>query len=164
VVLKVPVLSGDKAIDLITPAQALEFVQKHGVVLASAKGPVPRMTEVIAREPIKGSWWAHPKSRLIYRVLQTLENSPAILVCRLVEGKVTFVHRRLWPAAVRAAPRFPAGHLAQIHDEHTAAGLHVSRSVPFPQWVDKKTLARARALSEQGALAALGGWALARSK
>jgi hypothetical protein len=148
----------------VTPKQALSFVQKHGVVLASAKGPVPRMTEIIAKVAIKGSWWGHPKSRQIYSALQSLENSPDILVCRLVEGKVTFVHRRLWPALARAASGFPAEHVAQIHDKHTAAGHHVSRSVPFPEWADKKTLAHARVLSGQEALAALGSWALPRSR
>jgi hypothetical protein len=139
----------------MTPEQALAFVRERGVVLASAKGPVPRMTEIIAAAPIKGSWWAHPKSREIYAVLQTLENSPDILVCRLVNGKVTFVHRRLWPAIIRAADRFPAEHLAQLHQEHTATGHHVSRSVPFPDWADAESLAQSRLIGEQEAVAAL---------
>src|SRR5882757_3792421 len=143
----------------MTPKQALVFVKKHGVVLASAKGPVPRMTEIIAGETIKGSWWAHAKSRQIYAVLRSLEKDPDILVCRLAGGKVSFVHRRLWPALIRAAKNFPAEHLAQQHDEHTKAGHHVSRSIPFPKWVDKKTLAQARDLNEQDALAMLGACA-----
>ncbi|HWX90352.1 MAG TPA: hypothetical protein VNY75_08610 [Rhizomicrobium sp.] len=146
----------------MTPKQALAFVKNHGVVLASAKGPVPRMTEIIAGDAITGSWWAHPKSRQIYATLQSLEHSPDVLVCRLVAGKVSFVHRRLWPALVRAAGNFPVAHLAQRHDEHTAAGHHVSRSVAFPKWADKKTLAQAQTLSEPQALAALGAWAAAR--
>jgi hypothetical protein len=46
----------------MTADDAIAFVQKHGVVLASAKGPVPRLTEAIVGEPIQGSWWSHPKS------------------------------------------------------------------------------------------------------
>ena len=152
----------DRTNKRMTPRQALSFVQKHGVVLASANGPVPRMTEIIAEEPIKGSWWGHPKSRQIYSVLRILENSPDILVCRLVNGKVTFVHRRLWPAVVRAADSFPAEHLAQLHDEHTDAGHHASRTVPFPEWVEKKTLAQAHTLSKQEAFTALGDWSVPR--
>ena len=34
--------------------EALEFVETHGVVLVAARGPVPRLTEAIAGEPIKG--------------------------------------------------------------------------------------------------------------
>lgn len=76
----------------MTPDEALSFVEAQGVVLASAKGPVPSMTEIIAGEAIKGSWWAHPKGREIFRILQVLVESPDVLVCRIVGGKITLVH------------------------------------------------------------------------
>jgi len=79
----------------MTSDEAMAFVKKHGVVLVSAKGPVPRLTEAIVNEPIKGSWWAHPKSHDIFAILQIVANSKDVLVCRLVNGKVTFIHRRL---------------------------------------------------------------------
>ena len=50
----------------MTAAEALAFIEQRGVVLASAKGPVPRLTEAIAGEPIKGSWWGHPKGQQIF--------------------------------------------------------------------------------------------------
>src|SRR6266853_414199 len=87
----------------MTIDQAKSFVQKHGVVLASGKGPVPRLTEAIVSEPIAGSWWSHPKAHQIFAVLQAVVESRDVLVCRLVGGKVSLVHRRLWPALVRAA-------------------------------------------------------------
>jgi hypothetical protein len=52
----------------MTPRQALAFIRKHGVVLESAQGPVPSLAEAIAGEPIRGSWWGHPSSRLIFEV------------------------------------------------------------------------------------------------
>src|SRR6185369_15060174 len=119
----------------MTPDEAMVFVRQHGVVLVSAKGPVPRLTEVIAGEPIKGSWWAHAKSHQIFAILQAVTDSKDILVCRLVEGKVTLVHRRLWPALVRVADRFSPTQIAQVREEHTPSGRHVSREVPFPKWV-----------------------------
>src|SRR6266852_5056014 len=139
--------------------EAISFIQEHGVVLASAKGPVPRLTEVIVNEPIRGSWWAHPKSREIFAVLQAVMDSEDVLVCRLVNGKVTLVHRRLWPALVRAAKRFPSDRIAQIHEEHTASGKHVTREVPFPKWVSAKVAEQAKRMSEKEALSALGPWA-----
>ena len=48
-----------------------------------------------------------------------------MLVCRLVGGKVTYVHRRLWPALVRVSGRFPRKNLAKVHEKHTASGKHV---------------------------------------
>jgi hypothetical protein len=142
----------------MTPEQAIAFVEEQGVVLAAAKGPVPRLAEVIANEPIKGSWWAHPKSHQIFAVFRALSDSDDILVCRLVNGKVTFVHRRLWPALVRAAAHFPVEQLAQVREEHTAAGHHVSHDTPFPMWVPLAMMSQAGLLDEQEALRALGPW------
>ena len=144
----------------MTADEAIAFVQKHGVVLASAQGPVPRLAEAIAGEPIKGSWWSHPKSHQIFAVFQAVTDSKDVLVCRLVNGKVTFIHRRLWPALVRVAERIPATRIAQVHEEHTASGRHATREVPFPQWVPPGVIEHARSMSEQEALEALGSWAL----
>jgi hypothetical protein len=141
-------------------ADATAFVRKHGVVLASAKGAVPRLTEAIVDEAIKGSWWAHPKSHQIFAILQAVAESGDILVCRLVDGKVTFVHRRLWPALVRVAERFSPNQLAQVRDEHTPSGKHVSRAVPFPKWVPAKVKKEAESIGEREALIALGPWTL----
>ncbi|WP_284321758.1 hypothetical protein, partial [Dyella acidisoli] len=115
--------------------QAMAFIREHGIVLSAARGPVPRMAEVIAGEPIKGSWWAHPKSHQIFAIFQKLADSPDILVCRMIGGKVTFVHRRLWPALVRLADRFEPTQIAQVHQEHTAKGHHEAHEVPYPEWV-----------------------------
>jgi len=143
----------------MTIGQTKSFVQKHGVVLVSGKGPVPRLTEAIAREPIAGSWWSHPKAHEIFAVLQAVVESGDVLVCRLVEGKVSFVHRRLWPALVRAARRFPKNRVAQVREVHTASGRHVNREVPFPKWVPPEVTELARTMSEEQALGALGPWA-----
>jgi hypothetical protein len=99
----------------MTLEEAVAFVREHGVVLASAKGTVPRLTEAIVDEPIKGSWWAQPKSYQIFALLQAVTESEDILVCRLADGKVTLVHRRLWPALVRVAERFPPDQTGQRH-------------------------------------------------
>jgi hypothetical protein len=68
----------------MTGEEALAFVCQHGVVLASGKGPVPNVVEAIANEPIRDSWWGHPRGREIFRILRQLQVSPEILVCRLV--------------------------------------------------------------------------------
>jgi len=70
-----------------------------------------------------------------------------VLVCKLVDGKVTYVHRRLWPALVRLASRFQKAQLAQTWNEHTASGAHRSRTVPFPRWVPAEVTREAALLS-----------------
>lgn len=133
----------------------MSFVRQHGVVLVSAKGPAPRLTEAIAGEPIKGSWWAHRKSHQIFAILQQLGDSPDILVCRFLAGRVTFVHRRLWPAIVKLASRFQADQLAQVRQEHTASGRHVNHIVEYPKWVPPEILEEAKLLALQEAEALL---------
>lgn len=143
----------------MTSDEAIAFVRHHGVVLASGKGPVVRLAEAIAGGPIKGSWWAHPSGREIFHVFQSLGESPEILVCRIVGGKISYVHRRLWPALVRAADRFSPRQLAQVHQQHTASGHHVNRDIAFPQWVPAEIGRQALLLDERRALDALGAWA-----
>jgi hypothetical protein len=141
----------------MTSRQALAFIRKHGVVLEAAHGPVPSVAEFIAGSSIPGNWWSHPKSHEIFAVTRTIRDSGDVLVCRLVQGKVTFVHRRLWPALVRVANRFPSARLSQVREIHTTGGHHVSRDVPFPQWVPRSVRATARTLSEEAALAEFAG-------
>lgn len=146
----------------MTPKQGLTFVKRHGIVLQAARGPVPSLAEAIVGGPIGGSWWAHPKGSEIYRVADAISESDDVLVCKLVDGKVTYVHRRLWPALVKLAPRFSRDRLAKIWDEHTERGTHRSKSLPFPQWVPKDVLTDADALSEEAAEALLGSLATQR--
>jgi hypothetical protein len=137
----------------MTSRQALAFIRKHGVVLEAAQGSVPSLAEVIAGEAIRGSWWSHPKSHEIFAVTRAIRDSDDVLVCRLIKGKITFVHRRLWPALVRAAGRLPSDHLSQLREVHTSSGRHMIKEVPFPDWVPSSVRAVARSLSEESALA-----------
>ncbi|MGX4643248.1 hypothetical protein [Massilia sp. SYSU DXS3249] len=136
--------------------EAIAFVRAHGVVLASARGPVPTLTEHIAGEPIRGSWWGHPQGKRIFAALQAVGQDADILVCRLVDGKITFVHSRLWPALAAAAPLFEPARLARVKQEHTARGHHTNEEVPFPDWLPPDVAQAARLLDPQAALAALG--------
>ena len=142
----------------MTPSQVASFVRKHGIVLESAAGPVPSVAAAIAGEPIRGSWWSHPRSHEIFELTQGIRNRDDILVCRLVNGKVTFVHRRLWPALVRAAKQFPKKQLAQVREVHTESGRHVAKELAFPKWVPTDVSAEARRLSKEEALQSLGDW------
>ena len=128
---------------------------EHGMLLQSARGPLPNVAELVAGEPIAGSWWGHPKGHEIFAELETLDESPDVVRMRLVNGKVTLVHRRLWPALVRVADRFVARQLAVLHEEHTASGAHRVHEQPFPDWVPLDIAAAARQLTDAEALAQL---------
>jgi hypothetical protein len=139
----------------VTSKQALTFVKRHGIVLQAARGAAPSLAEAIAGEPIRGSWWAHPKSQIIFKAAQAVCKSPDVLVCKLIDGKITFVHRRLWPALVKLAPKLEKNRLARVWDEHTKSGAHVSREMAYPEWVPSDVLTEANALSAADAERAL---------
>jgi len=136
--------------------QALAFVEQHGVVLASARGKVPTLTEAIVGAPIKGSWWGHPEGKRIFAVLSEVQEHEDILVCRLHAGKLTLVHRRLWPALAALAGELPASALARVRQVHAAAGKHVNEEMPFPQWLPPDAAAEAASMDPDRARAALG--------
>jgi len=143
---------------LASTDEAMAFVRAHGVVLASAKGVAPRLTEFIAGEPIEGNWWTHPQSRQIYAILEAVAASREILVCRLLDGKITLVHQRLWPSLVKLAKHFSPERLAQVRNEHTASGRHVSHEIPFRQWLPADVAEQAMTITNEAARAEFGAW------
>ena len=118
--------------------QALEWVSKCGIAVESARANVPSFAQAVAGEPLRGGWWAHPKRRDIFRLARLIRSSPDVLVCRLVDGKITYVHRCLWPALVRLAGRFPSVRLAAVTETHIPTGRHELLVTPFPEWVPKE--------------------------
>ena len=142
----------------MSPRQGLAFVKRHGIVVQAARAAVPSLAEAIAGGTIRGSWWGHPKGHEIFAVSEFIEKSPDVLVCKLVDGKVTYVHRRLWPAVVKLASRFRKRDLAKEWHEHTASGLHRPRRVPFPRWVPSEVKEEAATLSARDAERILSPW------
>lgn len=59
---------------------------------------LPCVTARVAGAPIAGSWWGHSKGREIYALLLAFEAGAGALSVKLINGKVTFVHERLWSA------------------------------------------------------------------
>ncbi len=148
----------------MTPKQALSFVEKNGVALESARGPVPSLAQTIAGEAIRGSWWAHPKGKTIFACSRAIRNSKDVVTCRLIEGKVTYVHRRLWPALARLSERFAPARIAAIREVHSTSGAHRIEVVPFPAWVPSKEMRNGKELSIEGATALLEGSGLKQFK
>jgi hypothetical protein len=139
----------------MTRTAALAFVRRHGVVLEAARGPVPNLAEAAVGAPIRGSWWGHAKGHEIFALTRAVRDSKDVLVCRLVGGKITFVHRRVWPSVVRLAPHFTRTHLAALQEVHTAQGKHEMRTVPFPRWVPPSVKRQADTLTDADAWSAL---------
>jgi len=74
----------------MTPAQALSFVERHGIVLEAARhATVANLAETIAGEAIRGSGWSHPRSRELFTITRAVRDASDVLVCRLVDGKIS---------------------------------------------------------------------------
>jgi hypothetical protein len=135
----------------MTSEQAIRYIRSQGVVLEAAKGLEPSLAERIAGGPIRGSWWSHPQGNHIYEITQKVRDSRVVLVCGLAKGRVTYIHRRLWPYFVRSSRRFPSHALDQIREVHLASGRHKRQAVPFPVWVPEEVITLSRAVSESDA-------------
>ena len=77
--------------------EVLQALESTGLLLLTDR-LLPSVTSMVAGEPVRGSWWSHPRSHQIYAVATRLEDDPDVTTAKLVSGKVTFVHRRLWPS------------------------------------------------------------------
>ena len=142
-----------------TPEQAVAIVREQGAMLEAARGRLPSFASAAAGEDVPGNWWGHPMRYHIFDAITAVTDSDLgaaeVLVCRLVGGRVTYIHRRLWPALVRLAGRFDHERLAWRHELHTPSGAHRVEHEPFPQWVPADIEAVALELSEQEAEAML---------
>ncbi len=134
----------------ISLEEALSFVKTNGIVLESAHGRVPTFADFVAGERVSG-WWSHPKGRLIFALTRALRDSPDVLTCRLIANKITYVHRRLWPALVKLSGELNTHDLDAIREEHLPAGKHELRVTEFPHWVPAEVLAASKRLTRRDA-------------
>ena len=130
--------------------EALNFVETNGIVLESAHGRVPSFADFVAGERVS-RWWGHPKGRLIFALTRAIRDSPDVLTCRLIDGKITYVHRRLWPAVVKLSSELDTSGLGAIREEHLPGGKHQIRVTEFPHWVPAEVLAEGKKLSDREA-------------
>jgi hypothetical protein len=77
-------------------APAFAKLQEHGLLLQTDAN-LPNVCALVAGAPVRGSWWANPRSHEIFRANCALAGHPDVLVTRLISGKITYLHRALWP-------------------------------------------------------------------
>jgi hypothetical protein len=75
----------------------LAVLARHGLLLLS-DAALPSVTGLVAGAPVRGSWWGHPQGRAMFAAATEVAEHRDVTAVKLVNGKVTFVHRRLWPA------------------------------------------------------------------
>lgn len=88
--------------DAAARARVLAALREHGL-LFEADREAPSVASIVAGEPIAGSWWSHPAGRAIFATCAWLHDHADVTCAKLVRGKRTYVHRKLWPALLGVA-------------------------------------------------------------
>jgi len=139
-----------------TLEEALSFVETNGIMLESAHGRVPTFADFVAGERVT-RWWGHKKGQLIFALTRAMRDSPDVLTCRFIDNKITYVHRRLWPALVKLSGELDTSKLGAIREEHLPGGKHELRVTEFPHWVPAEVLAESKRLKRNEARSMLAG-------
>jgi len=79
---------------------ALQTPSRLGLLLET-DARLPSVASLIAGEPIRGSWWAHARAHEIFAALGQFDDHRDAMFTKLISGKVTLVHRKLWLARRR---------------------------------------------------------------
>lgn len=147
-------------------------LKRIGLLLLQDK-KLPSVVGIITGQSLSTSWWGHPRGQEIFNCLESLDEQA--IATNLINGKVTFVDKRLWPAVVAIGssgePWQTAGlgrnpktkeireRLLQFAEEvHTESGRHETRLKPWSEFARERgvvTIAAeaARAEIESAAMA-----------
>jgi hypothetical protein len=80
----------------------LAELETNGLLLKTDP-KLPNVCALVAGGPVHGSWWSHPLSHQMFRVLTGVASHPDVLTTKLISGKDTFIHRSLWPPFLAVA-------------------------------------------------------------
>jgi hypothetical protein len=83
----------------MTLADLLDRLREFDLLL-DTDPKFPSITGLVVGGEVRGSWWAHPQSHEVFHLSCELRDHPDVLMAKLVSGKVTLIHRPLWPAIV----------------------------------------------------------------
>jgi len=75
---------------------ALQTLRRLGLLLET-DARLPSVAGLIAGEPVSGSWWSHASGQKIFVTLGQFADHRDVMFTKLISGKVTLVHRKLWP-------------------------------------------------------------------
>jgi hypothetical protein len=80
----------------------LKVLREQGLLLQQDSS-LPNVVNLVLGENLRTSWWSHPRAQEVLSCLTELVGHLDVLMTKLIGGKVTFVHRGLWPALLAVA-------------------------------------------------------------
>ena len=93
--------------------ELLDRLQEFDLLL-DTDPKLPSVTGFVAGDNVRGSWWNHPQSHEMFNLACKLRDHPDVLMVKLISGKVTMVHRPLWPAVFAVATAREPWQLEQL--------------------------------------------------
>jgi hypothetical protein len=93
-------VKGNQVSPVSDSTQRLIAALETGGLLLLQDKSFPSAVGLITGESLAGSWWSHPRGDEIFEAVGMIAAHPDVLACKLYGGKVTFVHRTLWPAVL----------------------------------------------------------------
>ena len=111
---------------------AFTALKKYGLLLLNDPA-LPNPCRLVAGERVHRLWWAHPRAQEIFQVYDALEDHADVLILKLISGKVTYIHRTLWPQIVavgRAREPWQMNDLSAAARKLLAAGDKAGRARP----------------------------------
>ncbi len=97
-------------------ARALREIERHGLLLET-DARLPSLVALVTGAPVRGSWWSHPLGHTIFATAAMLARNPDVLLAKLVSGKQTWIHRRLWTALLVAVTAGEAWQMDGLSEE-----------------------------------------------
>ena len=93
--------------------RVLAALAEHGLLLQQDR-ELPSVVSLVTGSALRTSWWSHPRGRLVFAVLGGLADHDDVLFTKLLQEKVTLVHRRLWPSLLAVARAREAWQTARL--------------------------------------------------
>ena len=107
--------------------QVLEILSEKGLLLLQDK-QLPNVVSIVTGQTLRSSWWSHAKGQLIFNVLSELSEHGDVLFLKLLAGKVTLIHRQLWPALLTIVAKVAPWQLHGLSDSAREILASVSAS------------------------------------
>ncbi len=85
-----------------TISRVLSCLERDGLLMLS-DARLPSLVSLVVGEPVRGSWWGHPRGEAIHILSTQLRAHPDVIALRFVRRKITYVHRHRWPELLGVA-------------------------------------------------------------
>ncbi|TPI21094.1 hypothetical protein [Mesorhizobium sp. B4-1-1] len=72
------------------------YLESHGLIPLSPAEGLVSLVDLILGPGVTGNWWGHDRANDAYNAYSALANDPNVIVVKLIDYKVTLVHRNIW--------------------------------------------------------------------